>query len=508
MSKGSSINLFFPRNDKEYTLLLRKFRLSSLLKRINQESLSLFNNNEQNEPVGIKWTNFTLYTEAYRRPHKQDIVITAWDLVDLAYDAIVATNDYRGSDISTNEELYLLVSTSSARKQRAEAKLIASLPERGGPDFFIYLWGFSGEQFKMQSPGRVLLNSARELYIIIDISKRVKVSDDIEDIVYKEVGTSWKNILMSLFLLWCASYYNMDIMQFYKEFQWDKDFCINDFLRVLERYTASYEDVKHSPLRRQILYTKPYIRTAREGIISINCYLNLFVYEHCILWIVREYYSKKNSRQFTSGFGVLFEEYFKELLETYVEADCYVKIEEGATPRADWKVQLDSYTLLIEQKSTFLRLTAKQQESSIEDIKYFFEQSIIKALKQLESTERELNLTSCIKIILLYEDYLKTEIIEYILPNSGVTDDRNYWLVTIDEMEHLLYLYKNNHSMFIQIMEEKIKREVEKSKDGRSLSQLLFDNGLTVNKHLLQDKFKPYSNSIQDEIMKRSSHHV
>ena len=62
--------------------------------------------------------------------------------------------------------------------------------------------------------------------------------------------------------------------------------------------------------------------------------------------------------------------------------------------------------------------------------------------------------------------------------------------------------------MFSQIINEKIKRETEKSKDGRSLSQLLIEKGVASNQHLLQDKFKPYNDSIHDEVIKRSAPHV
>ena len=110
--------------------------------------------------------------------------------------------------------------------------------------------------------------------------------------------------------------------------------CENDFKKVIERYTSTYQEIRTSELGRQYLYTRPFIRTQYSGTISCNCFLNLFLYEHSILWIVRDYFYKKENRLFTSEFGRYFEEYFRELLMEYVPQTNYHKIpEENIPPR-------------------------------------------------------------------------------------------------------------------------------------------------------------------------------
>jgi len=503
MPKSARIGYSFSGDANEYTCLLRKFRLDSLLIRISKESVAVMHNDDSKDRYGVKWTQYTLSDIKTRRSHKQDVVVTAWGLIDLAYEAIMASNDYRGRVISTDEELYLLISATSGYKAIKEKEVIKSFPERGEPDFSLYLWGFAGEQFKMQRPWRALSNASRELYILLELSKSLDATEDIAQNVIWEVRTTWRNVLISLFLLWCASMYEVGIKHLEESIQWDDDFCLNDFRRVLNRYTTTYKEIKESGLGRQILYTKPYIRTSTSGVISINCFLSVFLYEHSIMWIVRDYYNKRADQNFVSRFGAYFEQYFREVLDTYVESENCEKTPECNRPSADWKLCLGGHVFLVEQKSTILGLTAKQQESNVDIVRAFAERNIVKALHQLESTECELGSGKCIKIVLLYEEYLKVEILKSILRTSGVTDDGYYWLVTIDEMEMLLYQYKSNRALFDTIIAEKIKRETENSKVGCSLEQLLGENGIVNNQHLMQDKFQFYENIAQNEAEKR-----
>lgn len=158
---------------------------------------------------------------------------------------------------------------------------------------------------------------------------------------------------------------------------------------------------------------------------------------------------------------------------------------------------------LVEQKSTILGLLAKQQESSINTIRQFAERNIIKALEQLKSTEDGLNDGQYIKIVLLYEDYLKAEALSEIfkMDECQVQDDNHYWLVTIEEMEMLLHTYKYNQQIFWEIIKDKITREIEKSNKGRSLLQLLNEHGISYNQHLLHSKYRKYETLAQNNAL-------
>ena len=327
--------------------------------------------------------------------------------------------------------------------------------------------------------------------------------EDLESIIVSETGCSWKKIVTALFLGWLLfSQFNE-----YQDniFDFDGDFLSeNEFKSVLTRYASNYNEIKESPLGRQVFYTKPYVITQNNNLVSVSSYLNLFIYEHSILWIIRDYYQKKNDRAFTSFFGRCFEKYFEELLQTYLSENEFEKIPEQTVKRADWKIEVDEFKFLIEQKSTIIRLSVKQQETNIEDLKTFAKMNVLKAVRQLYNTEKDFNDGKYIKIVLLYDDYLNPEIMEQFLslPECKVEKDNYYWLMTIEEAERLFSLCKDKRDIFRIIIEEKINRELKHSIEGKSIGYLLDENGIYNNEYLQREKIWSYREYASNTVMK------
>jgi hypothetical protein len=350
----------------------------------------------------------------------------------------------------------------------------------------------------MQTPEKVLESAVRDLYILLDVSKTAGYNTDMEKHIEAGIGTNWRNVLISLFLLWVISINAIDVKVLEASVCWDDNFSLDDFRKVLSRYTTTYDEIRKSPLARQIFTAKPFIKTHSNQLFCINCFLSILLNEHAILWIVRDYYHQNGNDNFPSLFGSLFEMYFEELLNAYVEKTSFEKVPETQNERADWKLDLGGYLMLVEQKSSLLGLAAKQQEADINTMKEFVGRNIVKGLQQLKQTEKDLSLGKCIKIVLLYESHLKFDLFEWIMPNAGIANDDYYWLVTIKEMEMLLYQYKNNRAVFKEIVAEKIKRQTENSSDGHSLEQLFWGKGLIENQHWLgcqKHRFSPHLKS-------------
>lgn len=185
-------------------------------------------------------------------------------------------------------------------------------------------------------------------------------------------------------------------------------------------------------------------------------------------------------------FGNLFEKYFAELLGCTLDKNEYEKIPEEKEKRADWKICCGKHKILVVQKSAIMRLSAKQQGTDVSAIKSFAVKTVIKAMRQLERTENDFGAGKYIKIILLYEDYLKPEILEQIMdmPECDVENDNYYWLVTISEMERLLTVAKNDRKKFDDIICDKVDRELHHSLAGKSLDQLLDEHGVTDNEYI------------------------
>ena len=210
-----------------------------------------------------------------------------------------------------------------------------------------------------------------------------------------------------------------------------------------------------------------------------------------------------DSQRFNIYFGELFEEYLLELFSFCLEDRHYAKIPRANNrKRADWKMELLGHKFLIEQKSSMLRLAAKQQESDYKATIDFASKTIVKALKQLEATESDFADGEYIKIVLLYEDYLPQSIIDFVfsLSECTVRNDNRYWLMTIDDMERFLYTYKSNPTIIESIIDERMSTDSNTSPN--SIDYLLNKYGINSNEYLHQEKFLHYKDYTQEFIRK------
>lgn len=473
---------------------LRHFPTNEVLKKINEISYSLLLNFQENDLSATHEVIYTILNKDTGKPKKKSSIVTAWSLIDLAYYAICASNDHRGNYFHNDDEFYSLYDVVVGFLQRNEKNRINS--EGFTKDLLFYLWGFAGEQFKFQRPGKIFDNAGRELYILFESAK--KISDEsicVSTIIQEETGFCWEKIITSLLI---GFYYFSDPHKYGKGILSSKKEVFlheNEFQKILQRYSINYDDVRESSLKRQVFYTKPYVTTQKNELIGFNSYLNLFIYEHCILWIVRDHFLKKNNQTFINFFGKCFEIYFEELLDYYLDKKEFLKIpEDKKKPRADWKLEIGEFRFLVEQKSTIIRLGAKQQESRIDDIKQFAKNTIQKAIKQLNSTESMFEGEKFIKVILLYEDYLDPEILSQVfnMDDFDIPSDDYYWLVSIDEMERLLSLCKENRDLFYSVIREKTNLEVSHSIEGKQLHYILDSFGITSNNYIMTEKIKYY----------------
>lgn len=500
MAKYKAIKSSFTGKLDDVSSFLRQFNTVAALKRINRESNEMLFNSSHSDIHGAKEVSFSICRKGHNNFEKKETILTAWNLIDLSYYMIKFSNDYRGKIIEFDEELYVLHVAVDNYKEQNEPKHLDMDNVNEKIEFFMYLWGFVGEQIKLESSRLVKDNQLRDLYILFDINDTRAF--DMEESLLAETGLSWKMIMAYLTLAWIGFTKVDTLEELSSLLAWNDQKNKLEFEKLIERYTTDYEEIRRSALGRQLLYAKPYVRTQTGQVISISSYLNYFLCEHGVLWIIRDHFKNLGRQDFVNYFGKLFEDYFQDLLYSTLNCGEYEKIPEQKTKRADWKINIDSYKFLIEQKSTAMRISAKQQETDIEAIRDFSVKTIIKALYQLYNTEKELNDGKYIKIILLYEDYLKPEILDQIMemPRCSLENDNYYWLVTIRELEMLFVVAKNNRQLFREIVEEKIDREINHSIEGKSIEQILHERGIFKNDYIRQDKFMKYRNDIKETL--------
>jgi hypothetical protein len=329
-------------------------------------------------------------------------------------------------------------------------------------------------------------------------------SFDVKGTILDEIGVSWDKVITYLMLGWFGFTEEDTLSDVNKKFSWKSDINRAEFEKVILRYTASYDEVRKSNFKRQILYAKPYIKTQHGEVVSASSYLTLFLCEHSILWLLRDYFNKKGSQLFTNYFGELFEKYLAELLNECLEPHEFMRIKEDNTEKADWRLTIGDNKFLIEQKSTAMRLSAKQQHTDIGAIKEFAKRTVLKAVSQLCNTEKEFADGKYIKIILLYEDYLEPELLEQFMemPECTVDNDNYFWLMTIAEAEMLFGLCKSNRALFGEIVSEKIKREINYSNEGRGILKILNQKGIVKNLYLTNERFTKYRNAAKIQAQK------
>lgn len=464
----------------------RCFKTYSVLEWVSLESNKKYNEFKAGEYV--KPSYLYVYLKNSSVQQKIKVLITPWLLIYVAYYSIKYSNDYIGKEIEDENEFVMLCSIADDHYQKWEAQFVKKLDS---DSLLEYLWGFGGEQFKFQRVHDVFDNSVRDLYILFEINDQKELN--IEKIIKKVFGEniSYK-ILLKLILY--AGIYNL--------VKRESDYIISELSKVcgideevvnkvLGYYSADYREVWQSPFNRQIFYVKPFVLTQKNKIIPISIFVIMFLYEHLIYWLIRNYYYHNHENGFLIYFGELFEKYFENVLRDCLEDSSFFRIEETDSKRADWKIIIDDYVFLVEQKSSLLQLGAKQQETDIEQIDNYLSERVGKALEQLKNTEKELCHEKCIKIILLYEDYLKPEILD-IMTKENEYRSGQYWLVSIKEMEMFLWCYKTDKVIFNKILKEKIRREKEDSKEGKSIEQLLAENNIWINEYLQQEKFENY----------------
>lgn len=183
-------------------------------------------------------------------------------------------------------------------------------------------------------------------------------------------------------------------------------------------------------------------------------YLVAMMVGNGLYWLVRDYYFKQGTQKFVNAFGLLFEDYIKDLALNYCETSEYKVLSAGAKKGADFLFDFGMLQLLVESKSSLLKLDAKQQVPNMESTNTFFNRTISEAYTQLNSSYEELKgkiEVPIIKIILLYDEFSNTAIIE--LSEKEIFEKDNLcFVMTIRELEILLYLHCNDKTKEEQIL--------------------------------------------------------
>lgn len=414
------------------------------------------------------------------------VMLMGWDIHSIAFHSVINSNDHRTS----SKEVSFPKLINLYRGYDNEHSAAEAISNANFDGVFRILMGMTSEQFLFQQPGLIFENFNRDYYILLAADNFEHRSElDVNAIIKDTFGyTADDYIALLLILFWLCSKSPepLKVMDEVGNDNWSTLLSPENISRMVQYYSCSYEDLRNSPLGKQLLYSKPFIMTQiKKTYITSNMFLFAFTLGNGLYWVVRDYYLKRNSQHFTNTFGLLFEDYINDLGIRYcTEGEC-TQLDRGKKKGADFLIDFGSLKLLIESKSALLPLGVKQQVPNTKQADTFFIRTIQEAYDQLKSSYNELEINQTvpiIKIILLYDDFSNTGIIEKAI-TSIFDKDPQCFMMTIRELEILMYLHKyapeKEKSICVRILSQ-----LSEGKERESIGAILESLDIYDNLHL------------------------
>lgn len=461
----------------DFISLIKKYRLDELIYIFGDLSIKMFKNNKSlmGIPMIVRQMGYT---------KKVEVTFSSWDILYIQYLAVCNSNDYRSKTLNTNQQIAeLLNEYRGYDNENSESEI---LKNASISSIFKYMFGITSEQFAFFNMSWIIQAYNRNYHILKKTKTQIEGKGiNIDEITVEKFGlTSDEFTSLMLILFWLCMQNSDPLSAPEKMYMKTNDTVLTkvNLKKVVDYYSCSYWDIRQSPLRKQLLYSKPFIKTDRdEKFIASNMYLVAMTIANGLYWIVRDYYSEKKSQKFLNAFGYMFEDYFCELANRYLDDEQWRKLPQTNAKGADYRIDFDNVIVIIEQKSALLGLAGKQQVPNFECINKFFTRNVLEAYEQIQSTA--LGITEdkpILKIILLYENFFNTGLIEASIPEIFVKD-RNCWIMTIANLETLLVTYKMDKAKGIEVLSKMLILKQENLTSSTSVLALLDDMKLLKN---------------------------
>jgi hypothetical protein len=424
--------------------------------KIYQKQLKSTDENELKATI-----NFPLKIQQYGFIQRNiEVILSAWDIPDMIYTSICESNDYRNGHMTEDMAGYV---TNLYRGFENDKSKIHYLKEASLAGFFTYLMGMTYEQFEFQNLAWTLQNFNRNYHILVASDKICrKEIIDIDVIVREQFGFGLDDLLLTeLIILWLCSQHSDPLTAPENMYQGkvSKSVTREKIEKIIDYYSVGYEQVRNCEIKKQIFYSKPFVKTKRnKQTLLVSMHLLQMSFADGLYWLERDYYLNKHKGQkFLNVFGNMFEEYFQELAQLYLRRDMWDKIPEGKEKSADFYIEFEDVIFLFELKSGTMGIGAKQQVPEVDLIEKFYSRNIREAYEQLKASEKvyQQKRKRIIKVFLLYEFTNNTQIMMYSLPEI-FEKDKDAYILTISDLEMFLSTYKYERQKFQSVINDLI----------------------------------------------------
>lgn len=454
---------------KEFISEIKKINAHALIYKFSELSIQMFHKQQHVKDIEAVVSQF-----GWRK--KVNVQLLSWDIPDIEFLAVKHSGDHRGRNYHGSVvELVNLY-----RKYAKEHSVAERLSGSDLQGIFRNVLGMSAEQFLHENLKWIFEKFNRDYYILVAADKfEHRCEVDVETIVKECFGYSvedYVEVLITVFWL-CSKH--PEPLSAPESFYNRKDGTVltqENITRFVDYYSCSYDDLRKLPLEKQLLYSKPFIKTKREeSYVASSMFLVAMMVGNGLYWLVRDYHRK--SQHFVNAFGHLFEDYIKELASTYCKTDKWGVLPTTGKKGADFIFDFSKLKMIVESKTSLLMLDAKQQVPNPRSIDKFYQNTIFEAAEQLNSSYDEIVKSSnvpIIKIILLYDEFSNTSIIEKACPEV-FENESPCFIMTIREFEIMLSMCANDtrkKEVFLDMIISNVSGEEERMSIGSILERL------------------------------------
>lgn len=433
---------------------IKKINTDGLIYEFSKLSIDMFKNDQYLKVLEVPVLQFGI-------PKIAKVSLSAWDIPNIEFLSVLHSNDFRrAKKVASLEYLINLY-----RKYDNNHSAADCIRHGDSNDLFRSILGMTAEQFQYQNRSWIFDKLNRDYYILYaatGFEHREKI--DIASIVDNTFGFSVDDYVSVLLMIFGLCGHRPDPISALSNMGPRKESSVltkENIIHLVQCYSCSYDDLRTSEFGKQLLYSRPFIQTKREGLyLMSSLFLVAMTVANGLYWLARDFYCRQENQIFVNSFGLLFEDYIKELATSYCSKDEWKVIPQGKEKGADFVFDFGKLRMLVESKSALLRLDAKQQIPNLEATNIFFERTIKKSYSQLQSSYTQAIQNTdipVIKVILLYDEFSNTAIIEKSIEEI-FEHDPCCFVMTIREFEILLHLYRNApakcNSIFENILEQ------------------------------------------------------
>lgn len=464
---------------KNFVSEIKKINTDGLIYKFSEISIEMFKNNQFMRKVELPVIR-------YGKRQKLTVQLSAWDIPNIAFLSVKESNDYRQADkVASIEQLVDLYREYDNEHSSAESIKNADVDE-----VFRVVLGMTAEQFQYQNLWWIFEKFNRDYYMLLAARNFEHRGEIDTNAVVKEVfGYSADDYVAILLMVFWLCSQHPDPLSVPENLYCRKENTIltpENIIHLIEYYSCDYKELREHPLGKQLLYSKPFIKTQRHKLyLSVSMFLVAMIVGNGLYWLVRDYYLKHGSQKFVNVFGLIFEDYIKDLATNYFEYSKWKILSAGAKKGADFVFDFGLLQMLIESKSSLLKLDAKQQVPNLKSAATFFNHTISEAYEQLNSSYAQINGkvdVPVIKIILLYDEFSNTSIIE-LSKREIFEKDPLCFVMTIRELEILLYFHRNDKVKEQQIFDVLLD-SLKSDGVGKNIGTIYNELSIYENPHL------------------------